>query len=291
MNRSSPLLSVLTGATQPGAPAPGPGGPGAANGGILTGLPEPDLDREGFDPEGEAPWDEEEVDLDEEETWDEEEVEPAPRCDLWKIYQLGPRGPSWIHTEREVAVTEEVLLSMFGPGTYRVIGHHKGREVYSTLVRIGTPTPAAAPAAAPILSPSPADGGQLGQLAATLQILDRLRPPAPAPVDPVVLAERIARLLRMGQQQAPTPPMLPGGDEPSSPRALDWPEAVLYLADLVAEKFPTVTGSRLEPPQVIAFLREPGVLEEVLGAAVQDPDISARILEYFRQTQAEVPPM
>lgn len=288
MNRSSPLLSVLTGATQPGASAPGPGGPGAANGGILTGLPEPDLDREGFNPEEEAPWDEEEELPNEEETWDEEEVEPAPRCDLWKIYQLGPRGPAWIHTEREVAVTEEVLLSMFGPGTYRVIGHHKGREVYSILVRIGTP--AAAPAPVQTQTASPADGGQLGQLAATLQILERLRPPAPPQPDPIVLAERIARLVRLGQGQTVAPPMLPA-DEVDPPRGLDWPEAVLHLAGLVAEKFPTAGGSRLEPPQVIAFLREPGVLEEVLGAAVQDPDISARILEYFRASQTEAPTM
>ncbi|TXH14862.1 MAG: hypothetical protein E6R03_08370 [Hyphomicrobiaceae bacterium] len=233
------------------------------------------------------PWDGEGIDdgglYEEEGLFDDAEEDlPPPRCDTWKVFQFGPKGPAWIHTEREIPITEEVLLSMFGPGTYRVIGHLKGREVYSTLVRIGVPQQTAAPAA---LAPVQPDNSQLGQLVASMQILERLRPPAPQPVDPLVLAERLARLMRLGDSARPAP--LPPADPPqeATPRGLDWPEAVLHLADLVAEKFPSVTGVRLQPAQVIEFLREPGVLEEVMSAAVQDPDIAGRILEYFRNTQ------
>jgi uncharacterized protein YidB (DUF937 family) len=290
LSRPSPLLSVLTGATRPGAlVAPGPGAQASREGGILEGLPEPDLDKEGFDPEAEVPWEEEPVDTDEEEDWEEEEDPgaPAPKCDLWKIYQFGSKGPAWIHTEREQPVTEETLLSMFGPGTYRVIGHRKGREEYSTLVRIGVPAPAAVPSQ---VAQAPAESGQLGQLAATLQILDKFRPPAPQPVDPVELALRLSRLMRLGEGSRPAP-LPPAEPAEVQPRGLDWPEAVLHLADLVAEKFPSVTGVKLQPAQVIEFLREPGVLEEVLGAAVQDPTIAGRILEYFRQPAEEPPTM
>jgi len=276
--RRSPLLSVLTGgATRPGAPvAPGLGGPAP----IQTSLPDPDLNPDDFEEEEEEeePYLDPEGGLDDDP--DEDPVGPAAmRADMWKIYQMGSRGPTWIHTERELAVTEETLLQMFGPGAYRVVAHYRGQEVGSYLVRIGTPEPVqpagprsvSHPAAAP---PIP------------WEILERLRPPA-AP-DPLVIAERVARLLRIGQHAPPAPRMHLPAPVPESdlvddqPRSLEWPEAILHLADLVAEKFtPAGAAARIEPAQVLTYLRDPGVLEEVLQSALQDPEISARIATYL----------
>lgn len=276
--RRSPLLSVLTGgATRPGAPvAPGSGGPAA---GLSTSLPEPDLDPEleFEEEEEEEPYLDPEEGLDDDP--DEDPVEPVLRADLWKIYQMTSRGPTWIHTERQYPVTEETLLDMFGPGSFRVVAHHRGHEVGSYLVRIGTPEPR--PAVGPRANPAPAPAPPI-----PWEILDRLRPPAPP--DPLVIAERVARLLRIGQHAPPAPRMQLPAPVPESdlvdegPRSLEWPEAILHLADLVAEKFtPAGAAARIEPAQVLTYLRDPGVLEEVLQSALQDPEISGRIATYL----------
>ena len=275
--RRSPLLSVLTGgATRPGAPvAPGSGGPVQ----VQTSLPEPDFE---FEEEEE----EEEPYLDpEDEPDDEEPVEPVLRADLWYFFLFTAKGPTWIHTERQYPVTEETLLQMFGPGTFRVVAHHRGQEVGSYLVRIGTPEPQ--PSAVPRSNPTPAAAPPI-----PWEMLERLRPPAPP--DPLVIAERVARLLRMSQHAPAAPRMqlsapVPESDLADEPRSLDWHEAILHLADMVAEKFPpTGAAARLEPAQVLTYLRDPGVLEDVLQSALQDPEISSRIATYLGGS-AELP--